>query len=295
MAANISPYRSPIEKMRVISRQGCARTAIVTVLEGASKGLGRLTNMPSIGFLGGAFRNWGRMESLYFLPRSLDQWAEGEDWKYHRLYSLSSGLYGSIDLANWTLRHAQVNTKGTPIEGALQLFEQIAALGILVGSAFGIADCIEELNKPPVFAEGNLDAFKTEVKLDIAIKSCAIAEVALKLVAQQFKWYKTADLCVRVTSAVFYLMCLWNSPKSLGAAGGVSRGGGPGGDDDNSKKPSPSAPVPPARPPQAPDSTSGAQGAQGGSEGRPTVPSALGDSFAQVNDAGGADDQTGGN
>lgn len=226
---------SPLEKMCAISMQGPARTAIVTLVEAAFKAGGSLGSLQGISSLGGAFRNWGRMESLFFLPASAIQWHQGEDWQYHKLSSLSFGLYSSTDLARWVLRHAQVVIKGSPIEGALELIEHVGCLGIFVSSALGITQDIELL-KVGFPESADPEACRRSIQLQIAMKSCDIAEVALKLIAQQFKWYKTADLCVRVTSAIFCLMHLWNSPGALTRTGGLF-GRDDGGGDDGPKKP----------------------------------------------------------
>ncbi len=230
---------SPFEKVCAISMQGPARTAIVTLVEAAFKAGGSLVALQGISSLGGAFRNWGRMESLFFLPASAVQWHQGKDWQYHKLSSVSFGLYSSTDLARWGLRHAQVTIKGSPIEGALDLIEHVGCLGIFVSSALGITQDIEHIKAgapAPTGQGSNPEAYRRRCQLQIAMKSCDIAEVALKLIAQQFKWYKTADLCVRVASAVFCLMHLWSSPGAFAGTGGLF-GGDDGGGDDGLKKP----------------------------------------------------------
>ena len=214
------------------ARLGMGRTAIATVLEGAVKVIASIARQhQGIGTLGAAVRNWVRFDTLFFLPTAMQIWYAGTEAKFNGINSVAYGLDGVRDLAQWTLRHAQVPFKGNHIENGFNLVERLACAGLLVSNVFGIDKDITVLNRaeiPDRYRECS-DAYKKSMRLQIAMKGCVVADASLRLIAKDFRWYSTADTCIRVAAAVCLLLYLWIDPTSPAHTGAVFSTDGPGG------------------------------------------------------------------
>lgn len=229
---------SYLSKVCAIAQLGMARGAVATVIEGAVRAIGSVAKQSqSTDTLAGALRNWVRFDTLFFYPNSVGMWYSGKDFKNHQVGALSYGLDASRELAQWTLRHMQIPTKNTPVEGVFNLAERAACLGLLVSSVFDIDAKVTQLETQgtPDAYVGEEAAYKKSMCLQIAMKGCVVADATLRLIARDFAWYKTADTCVRVTAAVCLLLYLWIDPKSPAYTAGIL-GQGPGGGDDGKAK-----------------------------------------------------------
>ena len=228
-----------------ITQLGLGRGAIATILEGAAHAIGALGKCSqSSQTLATGLRNWVRFDTLFFVPNAVRLWypeteshsessAQHEGY-YKKFHAVSYGLDAACELAQWVLRHLQVPTKGAPIEGVFNLAERAACLGLLVSNVFGIDACVANLENTTASGD-HAAAYKKSMRLRIAMRGCIVADATLRLVAKDFAWYKTADICVRVASAVSLLLYLWIDPKSPAQTGAMLNSSGPGGGDDSGK------------------------------------------------------------
>lgn len=228
-----------LAKVCAIAALGSARTAVATVIEGAVRAIGAVSkHSQRTETLASALRNWVRFDTLFFYPNFVVRSSAASDNLFCKLDAPSYGLDAGRELALWVLRHLQVPIKGTPIDGALLLAERIACTGLLISSAFECDRQMTTLETGQVPEEYTLDpsVYKKSLSFQIIMKICIGADAALRLVAKDYSWYKTADTSVRVTGAVCFLLYLWIDPKSPAYTAGNFASDSGGDDPDKGKK-----------------------------------------------------------